>query len=344
MVLKEKNENLKKIGIKGVILVICALLFAALTLDVFGTYRLEAFDQWIYKTVRHLESPFFTAFFKLMTNMVHPLVMLCVSFFMIHVLKQRRYLVAIFFNLILAALLNVAIKNVFMRARPLEELRLVTESGYSFPSGHSMVAAAFYGILIFMIRQTDLPKRRKRVSEFVCFMMIILVGISRIYLGVHYGTDVLGGYLVSTMYLLVYTTVIKTYLESEQKVFDNPLAQHKLLMSFKYAFDGIIEGIRNERNMMIHYGALIMVVVFGLTLKLSVIEWSICLILCALVIAMELMNTAIEAVVDLVTEEKKPLAKLAKDTAAGAVLVCAIMAAIIGCMIFLPKVFALFSF
>ena len=72
-------------------------------------------------------------------------------------------------------------------------------------------------------------------------------------------------------------------------------------------------------------------------LKLSVTEWCICLTLFGLVMALELVNTSIEAVVDLVTEERKPLAKIAKDTAAGAVLIAAIMAAIIGCIIFVPK-------
>ena len=80
----------------------------------------------------------------------------------------------------------------------------------------------------------------------------------------------------------------------------------------------------------------VLVVIAGIILKLSVTEWCICLTLFGLVMALELVNTSIEAVVDLVTEERKPLAKIAKDTAAGAVLIAAIMAAIIGCIIFVP--------
>lgn len=70
-------------------------------------------------------------------------------------------------------------------------------------------------------------------------------------------------------------------------------------------------------------------------------EWCICLTLFGLVIALELVNTAIESVVDLVTTERKPLAKTAKDTAAGAVLVAAIMAAIVGLIIFVPRIASL---
>ena len=80
-----------------------------------------------------------------------------------------------------------------------------------------------------------------------------------------------------------------------------------------------------------------LVIIAGLLLHLSVTEWCICLILFGLILSLELVNTAVESVVDLVTEERKPLAKVAKDTAAGAVLISAIMAAIIGCIIFVPK-------
>lgn len=111
-----------------------------------------------------------------------------------------------------------------------------------------------------------------------------------------------------------------------------------LRKTFGYAFEGILTGIHKERNMRIHTAAMILVVFFGTVLGLSATEWCICLVLFGLVMALELVNTAVEAVVDLVTEERKPLAKIAKDTAAGAVLIAAIMAAVSGCIIFLPKI------
>ena len=88
--------------------------------------------------------------------------------------------------------------------------------------------------------------------------------------------------------------------------------------------------------MKIHCMVAALVVIAGLILGISVTEWCICLGLFGMVMALELVNTAVEAVVDLVTEERKPLAKIAKDTAAGAVLFTAIMAVIIGCIIFIP--------
>ena len=84
----------------------------------------------------------------------------------------------------------------------------------------------------------------------------------------------------------------------------------------------------------------LMVTVFGFILKISVTEWCICLVLFGLIISLELVNTAVEAVVDLVTEEKHPLAGYAKDTAAGAVLAASIFAAVVGLIIFVPKLYA----
>ena len=113
--------------------------------------------------------------------------------------------------------------------------------------------------------------------------------------------------------------------------------KNPLYKSFGYAFEGIFAGIRGERNMKIHCFAAVCVVVAGVLFHISVTEWCICLVLFGLILSLELVNTAIEAVVDLVTEDKKPLAKLAKDTAAGAVLIAAVMAAVAGLLIFVPK-------
>ncbi len=114
--------------------------------------------------------------------------------------------------------------------------------------------------------------------------------------------------------------------------------------SFGYAFEGIFTCIRKERNMKIHCVVAILVVAAGVILGLSPVEWCICLGLFGLVMALELVNTAVEAVVDLVTGEYHPLAKIAKDTAAGAVLIAAIMAAAAGLIIFVPKGLAFLDF
>ena len=110
-----------------------------------------------------------------------------------------------------------------------------------------------------------------------------------------------------------------------------------LYKSFGYAFQGIFNTIRTERNIKLHCASAILVTIFGIWLQISKTEWMICFILFGLILALELVNTAVEATVDLFTEERKPLAKKAKDAAAGAVLIVAIFAAVIGILIFIPK-------
>lgn len=118
------------------------------------------------------------------------------------------------------------------------------------------------------------------------------------------------------------------------------MKKHKkepLHKSFGYAFEGIAAVIKRERNMKIHCCAMILVVMAGTILQIPAWKWCICFCLFGLVTALEMVNTAVEAVVDFVTEERKPLAKLAKDAAAGAVLIAAIMSVAAGLIMFIPE-------
>ena len=114
-----------------------------------------------------------------------------------------------------------------------------------------------------------------------------------------------------------------------------------VISSFKYAFQGMFSALKTERNLKIHVTIMILVIIAGIVLKISKIEWIICIILFGLVIGGEILNSAIETVVDIAMPDINPKAKFAKDAAAGAVLVLAIASAIIGFMIFGPKLIAL---
>ena len=103
--------------------------------------------------------------------------------------------------------------------------------------------------------------------------------------------------------------------------------------SFQYAWDGIVLTFKSERNFQIHVAISIFMFIIGLVLRFSITEWMIVLFLIGGMLALELINTAIEHVVDMITSEKHPLAKAAKDAAAGAVLVYAILSVIIGIII-----------
>ena len=110
----------------------------------------------------------------------------------------------------------------------------------------------------------------------------------------------------------------------------------KFFQSFRYAMEGILTALK-EQNFKFHLVSAIIVISAGLLTGLTAIEWSIILMVIFLVIGAELINTAIERVVDLASPEIHPIAKQAKDVAAGAVLVFALASVIIGLLIFLPK-------
>lgn len=116
----------------------------------------------------------------------------------------------------------------------------------------------------------------------------------------------------------------------------------KRIKSFVYAGRGIREVFSSEANMKIHLVMAVSVTICGFLFDISVTEWLVCILLFGLVIGAEMINTAIEAVVDLSSPKKHELARKAKDVAAGAVLVTAIFAAIAGLIIFVPKAWNFF--
>ena len=131
-------------------------------------------------------------------------------------------------------------------------------------------------------------------------------------------------------------------MESEEKVRNKvkkklKIDNKRLINSFGYAFEGIKQAYLGEQNMRIHFFMASLVIIFGFFLKISYMEWLVCLLLIGLVIMAEFINTAVEYVVDLASPKVHPLAKAAKDTASAGVLMKAIISAVIGLIIFVPK-------
>ena len=256
--------------------------------------------------------------------------LIVVSFFLIFILKSNKQRIFLFLDLIGSGLIINITKNIFLRERPIIGQNLLAD--YSFPSGHTFIAITFYGFLLYLVMK-DKKVSYKKLKEGLLLFLIITIPLSRLILGVHYLTDVLGGIALGLAYLFFLIIMYESnFLKDKED-------ETKLTLSFKYASEGIISTIKEERNMFIHFLIAIIVVITGIYVRLSLNEWFICLLLFALVFSLELINTAIENTVDLVTTKKNKKAKLAKDAAAGAVLIVAIFASIIGIIIFLPKFF-----
>lgn len=126
-------------------------------------------------------------------------------------------------------------------------------------------------------------------------------------------------------------------LKDSSKVPNLKIDKKRLTNSFKYAFEGIVQAYIGEQNLKIHSVIACLVIIFGFILKISYTEWLICLVLIGLVLMAEFFNTSIEYLVDLVSPDIHPLAKATKDTASAGVLMIAIISAIIGLTIFVPK-------
>ena len=116
----------------------------------------------------------------------------------------------------------------------------------------------------------------------------------------------------------------------------------RFLDSIKYSIQGLSYGYRNEQSLWLHGGASILAIILGFVLDISFNQWAIIIIALVVVLAVELLNTAIEATVDLVTKEIHPLAKIAKDCGSAAAFVSGIMATIICLFIFIPYIIDLF--
>ena len=116
----------------------------------------------------------------------------------------------------------------------------------------------------------------------------------------------------------------------------------RFLNSIKYSVDGLVNAYQNEQSLWLHAMCTILIVILGFALQISFIQWAIIVIALVVVLAVELLNTAIEATVDLVTKEIHPLAKIAKDCGSAAAFVSSIMVFIICCFIFIAKIIALF--
>ena len=112
----------------------------------------------------------------------------------------------------------------------------------------------------------------------------------------------------------------------------------RIIDSFRYAVRGIAVAYREERQMKVHTLAAVMAILCGVIADLSRAEWAILILTIAMVITLELVNTAAERIVDMVTEEYHPLAEKAKDSAAGAVLVGAVASVIVGICLFGTRV------
>ena len=211
---------LKKIvekNYKWIIIFLCLIIVIMMLEDIFENEQLKI-DVFIYKlVVLNLRNQQLTALMKIVTNLASAYVLIAIAVASILFIKNKIIGISITSNLVIVTLLNQLLKRIIQRQRP-EGYRLITENGYSFPSGHSMVSMAFYGFIIYLIWKLVKNKKIKYLETGILGIFIFLIGFSRIYLGVHYASDVVGGFAISIAYLIMFTNIIKPKLQNKKEI------------------------------------------------------------------------------------------------------------------------------
>lgn len=211
-----KNFIIKNIRI---LITLIATLLIYIVFEKLNTNGIGSFDNSIIELINNLRQENLTRFMVYYTDIIGIYIPIIIS--MGCIILSKKYILNIFIpiNLAIITIINQILKIIIARPRP--EQAIITETGYSFPSGHSMVSFAFYGLLIYYCYEYIKNKKIKVFSIIILSVIIFSVGFSRVYLGVHYLSDVVAGFLVSLMYLPLFTKIIKEdlkYIERHKKI------------------------------------------------------------------------------------------------------------------------------
>ena len=200
--------------IKWVIMVIFLILFSIFAYKIVMDKSIYI-DKIVYDFIcDNFMSERMTNIVKILTSLGSALVVIILTIVLFMAIKNKRIAVSIVINLIVITILNNLLKIIFLRPRP-NVNNLILESGYSFPSGHSSTSMAFYGYLIYLIYKYVNNKKIKISLIIFLSLVIVAIGLSRIYLGVHYASVVLGGFLLAIVYLIIFITITNKCIEKK---------------------------------------------------------------------------------------------------------------------------------
>lgn len=167
-----------------------------------------SFDKTIYNYISvNIINGSLTPIIKVLTFLGSTMFLMTLTLVLVILIKKNNIRLGIMFNLISISVINYVIKHIINRPRP-TGINLVKASGYSFPSGHSATSMVFYGFLIYLVYKYINNKILKTFLIILLSIVILMIGLSRIYLGVHYASDVLAGFILGIIYLIIFITFI----------------------------------------------------------------------------------------------------------------------------------------
>lgn len=197
------------------ITIVCAIGFILIAFLV-GENKFHRFDNRVISLIQGIEAPILTTFMTFFTDLGSMKsivwIMILVMTILYKFLGHRKELIFLAVVVIGSSQLNWILKIIFQRARPTFH-RIIEANGYSFPSGHSMAAFSMYGALAFLVWKHVPTVIGRVITILLSALFIVVIGISRIYLGVHYPSDVIGGYLISACWLTSSIWFYQRYVE-----------------------------------------------------------------------------------------------------------------------------------
>jgi len=197
---KERKKEFIILGISFILFLILSILVIM--------EKVVYLDTLVHSFILDIRNDSLTSFFNIITNLAGASFLLALSVIMLIVMKKKKISLYVLINLISAFIINETAKAIFTRSRPVG-INLIDETGFSFPSGHTMVALSFYGFIVFLLYNKTKNKAMRMFFIIGLIAVVLLVGFSRIYLGVHYLSDVIGGLLLSIMYLTIFINFVK---------------------------------------------------------------------------------------------------------------------------------------
>lgn len=195
-------SKITKQSLKIILFSLCIILFVYLT-KLLLLNEIKLFDDMVFNLVANLRCEPLTIIFKFFSFLCSFYFVIILTIIIMLFSKDKKVTFYIVLNVLFCFFLNQTLKFFFARSRP-TEINLIVENGYSFPSGHSMLSLAYYGFFVYLILNSNIKRKNKILAIISLALLIFFIGLSRIYLGVHYASDVLAGFAISSAYLILY--------------------------------------------------------------------------------------------------------------------------------------------
>ena len=206
-----ENNNLKenKYRIHIITIAVCLLLFATMIVLV-KTGTASVIDDPIRSEILSWRTDWLTSIMKTITYLGNWQIITLICLILLAIRKTRKtYGVPLSIGALGVSLANKGLKALIMRPRPDIAEFLIEQGGWSFPSGHSITSMFFFGMAIWLIRKNVQSRKIANVLTVLLTIPLVLIGVSRVYLGVHYPTDVLAGWCLGMMAIALVTGLIK---------------------------------------------------------------------------------------------------------------------------------------